>query len=114
MVTPSNQGKIRGKVESEAIKYTLDELKRFADFFELGNKNLGKVDKDSIKNIPERYIEECEGIAEGSGIDKNTLLARARKRTSCFQHCSSPPKIYGCHVHPNNDPTNPRRVRSCG
>ena len=75
MVTPSNQGKIRGKLESEAIKYTLNELRRFVDFFELGNENLGKMDKDSMKNIPERYIEECEGIAEGSGIDKNALLS---------------------------------------
>ena len=55
MVTPSNQGKIRGKLESEAIKYTLNELRRFVDFFELGNENLGKMDKDSVKNIPERY-----------------------------------------------------------
>jgi hypothetical protein len=75
MVTPSNQGKIRGKLESEAIKYTLNELRRFVDFFELSNENLGKMDKDSMKNIPERYIEECEGIAEGSGIDKNALLS---------------------------------------
>jgi predicted choloylglycine hydrolase len=75
MVNPLEQGKNRGKKETRVIRHALDELRRFVDFFDLKSEDFMKVERDRLKSVPERYLEECEGIAEGSGHSSEELLA---------------------------------------
>ena len=75
MVAPFEQGESRGRKERNAVKHTLDELERFVDFFDLKIDDFMKVKDETMKFVPERYVEECEGIAEGSGLSGEALKA---------------------------------------
>jgi hypothetical protein len=75
MVAPFKQGESRGRKERNAVKHTLDELARFVDFFDLKIDDLMKVKDENMKFVPERYVEECEGMAEGSGLSGEALKA---------------------------------------
>lgn len=74
MVTPYEQGLVRGKSEVDSIRHTLDEMARLQDFFEIQKK--GSPDIESLaKYIPKRYQEELKGIAEGSGFSEERIFA---------------------------------------
>jgi predicted choloylglycine hydrolase len=74
MVTPYEQGVLRGKSEAESIRHTLDEMARLQDFFEIKKK--GSPDPSAIaKYSPKRYREELKGIAEGSGFPEERIVA---------------------------------------
>ena len=75
MVSPSKQGERRGKTEKVAIKHTINELERATDFFDLPEKQLMKADPSLLEKMPQRYLEECEGIAEGSGFPREKIFA---------------------------------------
>jgi len=75
MVSPFEQGEARGRAEKRAIQHALQELKRAADFFDLEEGGMAKVEKESLKHIPGRYVEECEGLARGSDLGEDPILA---------------------------------------
>ncbi len=74
MTTPHEQGRTRGRVEKPGIKHILGEIERAAGFFNQSLEDFLKVDRDNLRHIPDRYVEECEGIAEGAGIPKEKAL----------------------------------------
>jgi hypothetical protein len=75
MVSPFEQGEKRGRMEKEAIRHALNELERAADFFEIPKDDFMKVDASRLKHVVERYVEECRGLAEGSGFGEDALNA---------------------------------------
>ncbi|MCW4011840.1 MAG: C45 family peptidase [Candidatus Bathyarchaeota archaeon] len=74
MVSPRNQGISRGKTEHTGIKHILGEIERAAGFFNQSLDDFLKVDRNNLKHIPERYVEECDGIAEATGIPEDMIL----------------------------------------
>jgi hypothetical protein len=74
MTTPREQGHTRGRVEKPGITHLLGEIERAAGFFNQSHEDFLKVDRDNLKHIPERYVEESDGIAEGAGIPEETAL----------------------------------------
>lgn len=75
MVSPFEQGEIRGRAEKEALRHVINELERAASFFEVEKDEFMKVDTSRLRHVPERYVEECRGLAEGSGFGEDTLNA---------------------------------------
>jgi predicted choloylglycine hydrolase len=75
MVSPFEQGVLRGKVENRAIRHTLEELERAHGFFDIPREDFLKVNESSLKHVPERYVEECRGMAEGSGLTEDELMS---------------------------------------
>ena len=74
MTTPHEQGRTRGRVEKPGITHILGEIERAAGFFNQSLEDFLKVDRDNLRHIPDRYVEECEGIAEGAGIPEEEAL----------------------------------------
>jgi len=74
VVSPRNQGISRGKTEQIGIKYIRGEIERAASFFNQSLDEFLKVDRKNLKHIPERYIEECEGIADATGESAEIIL----------------------------------------
>ncbi|MBN2336623.1 hypothetical protein JXL21_13775 [Candidatus Bathyarchaeota archaeon] len=74
MTTPREQGRARGRKETPGIKHILGEVEKAAGFFNQSLDDFLNVDKKTLKHIPERYIEECEGIAEGAGITEELAM----------------------------------------
>jgi len=75
MTSPFEQGKTRAALEKEAIHHTLIEAYRILDFYELDRQNYLRVDGQGLRFVPERYLEECRGLAEGSGISYDEIVA---------------------------------------
>ena len=74
MTTPHEQGRTRGRVEKPGITHILGEIERAAGFFNQSLEDFLKVDRDNLRHIPDRYVEECDGIAEGAGIPEEKAL----------------------------------------
>jgi len=75
MVSSFEQGVFRGKVENRAIRHTLEELERAHGFFDIPREEFLKVNESGLKHIPQRYVEECRGMAEGSGLTEDELMS---------------------------------------
>lgn len=75
MTSPFKQGKWRGLIERKAIQYRLREVYKVLEFFEMDKEMLLKVDENKLKYIPERYLEECRGIAEGAQVKYEEIVA---------------------------------------
>jgi len=75
MTSPFVQGRRRGFTEREAILQRLREVYKALEFFELDRETLLKVDENKLKHVPERYLEECRGIAEGAGVKYEEIVA---------------------------------------
>jgi len=73
MVTPYEQGLLRGKSEVESIRHTFDEMARIRNFFEIPKKESSDFESQ-VKSIPKRYQEELKGIAEGSGFSEERIV----------------------------------------
>lgn len=74
MTSPFIQGRVRGSVEREATHYRVRELYKFLEFFEVGLEDLLKGLEGRLKYVPERFLEECRGVAEGAGVRFEELL----------------------------------------
>ena len=74
MTSPVEQGRQRGLKEKPGIIHVLNEIERAASFFNLSVDDYLKVDESNLKHVPERYIEECRGIAVGAGISEEQAL----------------------------------------
>jgi|GEM_PF-603464 len=75
MTSPFEQGKQRGLVERKAIRHRLAEIYKVLEFFEMEKEILLKIDENKLKYVPERYLEECRGIAEGAGVKYEEIIA---------------------------------------
>jgi len=75
MTSPFEQGRRRGELEKSAIRHVLDEVYRFIDFFEIERDQFLKVDKEKLKFVPERFLEECRGLAEGAESSYEEIVA---------------------------------------
>lgn len=74
MTTPHKQGRMRGRLEKPGIKHILGEIERAAGFFNQSLEDFLKVDRENLRHIPDRCIEECDGIAEGADIPGEMAL----------------------------------------
>jgi hypothetical protein len=75
MVSPFEQGVSRGKLERKAIEHALGELKRAHRFFDAEEESFLRVDEERLRLVPGRYVEECKGLAKGSGFGEDEMLA---------------------------------------
>lgn len=67
MITPREQGSARGRVEKPGIIHILSESEMADGFFNQG-KDVLKPDRMNLRVSPDRYVEECYGVAKGAGI----------------------------------------------
>lgn len=74
MASPGDQGRVRGRVEKPGILHVIGEIERATVFFNQSPEDFMKVERKTLKHIPDRYIEECDGIAEGAGIPEEKAL----------------------------------------
>ena len=73
MVSPSAQGRFRGKTEKPSIRHILNELERATGFFDMNIDEYLKVNDDTLKHVPDRVVEEVEAMAEASGYTPDQL-----------------------------------------
>ena len=74
MTSPIEQGRQRGQKEKPGIVHIINEIERAASFFNQTIEDFLNVDRKTLKHIPDRYVEECNGIAEGAGIPQEKIL----------------------------------------
>ncbi|MEM3986683.1 MAG: C45 family peptidase [Candidatus Methanomethylicia archaeon] len=74
MVKPFEQGRLRGLLEKDAIHFRLNEVRKLLDFMEMDLEDLLRLRSDRLKYVPERFLEECRGIAEGAGVRFEEIL----------------------------------------
>lgn len=74
MTSPKEQGRRRGEFEKTAIEYTLREIDTAIKFFGVNKKELYQLPEDLVYNVPKKYLEELQGISEGSGISYEKLV----------------------------------------
>jgi hypothetical protein len=48
--------------------HILSEIEMAAGFFNQSLEDFLKADRKTLRHSPDRYVEECNGIAEGAGI----------------------------------------------
>ena len=75
MTSPFNQGFERGVREAGALRYRLNLVKNLLELLELKVEDYLKVNDAKLKYVPQRFLEEAEGIAKGSGLSVSEVLA---------------------------------------